>query len=128
MFSIALSHIAKLATAAATNAQTSAFEVADSASTATDQQIFFPEGESLVIFALLIVGVFFGIALQLFLPYLMTNNKRFTAALVMLGYLAVVGFVTVSFGASAMFWIGFATAGGYFLAYRVNSRRPSIKR
>lgn len=111
--------------AAASNIQTVAFDLSDSSSGATDQQIFFPQGESPLAFGLIFLGVIFGIALGFFLSHLMFNKKVFTAGAITVGYFAVLGFVTTSLGVAASFWIGLATVGGFFWARRVSSRMPN---
>ncbi|MFN8553102.1 MAG: hypothetical protein U0103_16640 [Candidatus Obscuribacterales bacterium] len=101
------------------------FDLGDSASGASDQQIFFPQGESTIAFVLIALGVVFGIAIGFFLSHLMVNRKVVLAGALTIGYFAVLGFVTVSLGVAASFWIGLATVGGYFWARNIVSRHTT---
>jgi len=101
------------------------FDLGDSASGASDQQIFFPQGESTIAFVLIALGVVFGIVIGFFLSHLMVNRKVVLAGALTIGYFAVLGFVTVSLGVAASFWIGLATVGGYFWARNIVSRHTT---
>ncbi len=119
------SSIAHAASVAASNLQTVAFDLGDSASGATDQQIFFPQGESSLAYGLLVLSIFFGVALGLMLNYLIMNNKTVLTGLVMFGYFVLIGAVSVSLGLAVSFWIGIGTVGGFFWARRVAKNLPN---
>lgn len=93
-------------------------------STPTDHQIFFPQGESLIAFGLLVLGIFFGIAIGLFLKYLVVNKKIFLAGALTVGFFAVLGFATFSLGVGVGLWTGIGTIGGFFWAWNI-VRRPT---
>lgn len=129
MITSSMAHAVSAASAhaftAAANVQTVAFNLGNSGSEATDQQIFFPQGEGTIAFVLIALGVVFGIAIGFFLSHLMLNRKVFLAGALTIGYFAVLGFVTVSLGVAASFWIGLATVGGFFWARNIVSRSPN---
>ncbi len=119
MLTSSIAHAASAVSAAASNLQTVAFDLGDSASSATDQQIFFPQGESSLAYGLLVLSIFFGIGMGFTLNYLVMNKKTVLTVLVTLGYFVLIGAVTVSLGVAASFWIGIGTIGGFFWARHV---------